>query len=186
MATVLVHDLRLLGDTPTSSADVSIEVDQNSPINGLISNIANSTGTSIERLLIMCHGYESDTAGSGNACTPMTLGFGLQLAMESLTLGNVGVTAPLYNCIADIILYACGPANTAAFNKGTYGDGQQFCKELAAYTNANVYASDVNQSYNNLKYDPSKLVCETIPIDFGQWEGHVYRFSPDGSVTIVQ
>lgn len=186
MATVLVHDLRLAGPTPTSTADASIEVGANSPINGLMSSIVNATGTSIERLLIMCHGYESDTSGAGNSCTPMTLGFGLCLCMEDLTLANVGVTAQLYDCVSDIILYACGPANTAPMNKGTYGDGQQFCKELASYTNANVYASDVSQNYTFIKYDPSKLVCETIPIDFGQWEGHVYKFSPDGSITTVQ
>jgi hypothetical protein len=184
MPTVLVHDLRLAGDTPTSTADASIEVDATTPINGLISAISNVSDSTISRLLILCHGYESTS--TGNACIPMTLGFGLQLAMEDLTLRNVGVTAPLYGSIQDIILYACGPANTTAATKGTYGDGQQFCRELASYTGANVYASDTSQAYHNLNYDPVKLVCETIPIDFGDWEGNVYRFSPDGSVVQVQ
>ncbi len=184
MPSVLVHDTRLSGYTPTSMADYSFDVDSNSPISGLVQQISSSVAQSISRLLIMCHGYE-DTS-TGNASIPMSLGFGLQLCMEDLTLANAGVMSPLYNCVNDIILYACGPANTAPGAAGTVGDGRRFCSELAAYTNARVYASDTSQTYNNLKYDPAKLVCEAIPIDFGQWEGNVYRFTPDGSVVQVQ
>ncbi len=185
MPSVLVHDLRLQGDTPQGMSDVPpIEVDDQYPISALVSEIINRTSSSISRLLIMCHGYESSSTGS--ASIPASEGFGLQLCMEDLTLANTGALAPLYDCVEDIILYACGPANTHPFAKNTEGDGKRFCSELAAYTNANVYASDATQSYHNLKYDPGKLVCETIPIDFGEWEGHVYRFSPDGSVVTVQ
>jgi hypothetical protein len=184
MPTVLVHDTRLLGPTPRSMADSSFEVDATSSITGLIQNISNSSNSTISRLMIMCHGYESTSTGS--ASIPMSLGFGLQLCMESLTLRNVSVLNTLNNAINSIILYACGPANTHPFANGTYGDGRRFCMEMAAYTSADVYASDVTQYYDNSKYDATNLVCESIPIDFGAWEGNVYRFSPDGSVTQVQ
>jgi hypothetical protein len=184
MPTVLVHDSRLQGPTPTSLADYSFDVDAKFPIAGLIQAINGTAASTISRLMIMCHGYESTDTGS--ACIPMSLGFGLQLCMEDLTLANVSVMNSMYDCVEDIILYACGPANTAPFANGTYGDGRRFCSEMAAYTNANVYASDVTQNYDNLRYDPTRMVCEVIPIDFGQWEGNVYRFSPDGKVTRVQ
>jgi len=165
-------------------ADASLEVGKATPVSGIVQDILNAASSSISRLLILCHGYESTS--TGNSSIPMALGFGLQFGMESLTLKNIGVLAPLYGAVQDIILYACGPANTDAAARGTYGDGQQFCREMAACTNANVYASDVSQEYNNLRYDNSQMICETIPIDFGQWEGHVYRFSPDGSMLMVQ
>lgn len=184
MSTVLVHDTRLEGPTPTALADFNFKVNAQYPISGLIQTINASVAASISRLMIMCHGYESTDTGS--ACIPMSLGFGLQLCKEDLTLSNVSVMNGFYDSVEDIILYACGPANTAPFAQGTYGDGRRFCSEMAAYTNANVYASDVTQFYDNLKYDPTRLVCEVIPINFGQWEGNVYRFSPDGSIARVQ
>lgn len=183
MPTMLVHDRRLEGSTPVSMADFSFEVDASCSITGLMQSINTSANATISRLMIMCHGYESTDTGS--ASIPMSLGFGLQLCIEDLTLANVAIISTICNEVENIILYACGPANTQPFAKGTYGDGRQFCMEMAAFTNANVYASDVTQYYNNMNYDATRLVCETIPIDFGQWEGNVYRFSPDGTVTLV-
>ncbi len=184
MATVLVHDTRLLGSTPGSLADFTLRVNARYPISGMVESVKNGVAENVSRLLIMCHGYESTDTGS--ACIPLSLGFGLQLCQEDLTLRNTGIMFGLRDCVQNIILYACGPANTAPFAVGTHGDGRQFCSELAAYTNANVYASDATQYYNNVRYDPKRLVCESIPIDFGRWEGNVYRFSPDGRVTLVE
>jgi len=183
MSTVLVHDTRLAGPTPSSLADLSFEVDGTVPISGMVQQIL-TVGQSISRLLIMCHGYESTSNGS--ASIPMTLGFGLQLCLESLTLANGSVMNGLNGAVESIILYACGPANTTPYTMGTAGDGRRFCSEMAAYTNADVYASDTSQSYHNASYDATKKVCESIPIDFGNWEGNVYLFKSDGTVTVVE
>ena len=181
MPTVLVHDMRLTGPTPASLADYNVEVDGKTSVTGLVQSIISVASSSISRLLIMCHGYESTSFR--NMSIPPTMGFGLQLCMEDVTLANVSVMNGLKDYIRDIILYACGPANTAPFARGTYGDGRRFCSEMAAFTNANVYASDTSQVYNyGTTYDPGKLVCETMPINFGDWEGNVFRFSPDGRV----
>jgi hypothetical protein len=181
MSTILVHDLRLLGGTPYSLADRSLEVGAKTPIVGMIQTIISVASTSISRLLIMCHGYESTS--TGNMSIPMSMGFGLQLCMEDLTFANLGIMNVLKDCVQNIILYACGPANTAPSAAGTFGDGRRFCSEMAAYTNANVYASDTAQVYTiSGKYDPGNLVCETTQLDFGPWEGNIFKFSPDGSV----
>ncbi len=106
--------------------------------------------------------------------------------MEGLTLRNVDVLAQLYGAIENIILYACGPANTGAGAAGTRGDGRRFCQEMAAYTLANVYASDATQKYNP-SYNYAEMTCDpNVPLDFGRWEGDVYLFTPDGGITLVE
>lgn len=64
-------------------------------------------------------------------------------------------------------------------------DGSRFCSELAGYTNATVIAATDTQFYTMA---PAPGVLSRLfgigpqdEIDFGEWEGKVMRFSPDGS-----
>ena len=136
---------------------------------------ADRHGTAIDTLIIMCHGYESGGESQQHQASYYALGFGLELCREGLTLANVNRTYTMSGYINNIVLYACGPANTHPFATGTYGDGRRFCSKMAAFTNANVYASSETQYYRNGNYDNVRRVCEDVPIDFGNWEGKVYR-----------
>lgn len=187
MPTLLVHDTRLAGQTPGHIASFAQRVDGNTLVRSMVNNVvgyADTFGSAIDTLMIMCHGYES--SDTGRASIPQSLGFGLHLCREGVTLANGSVMAGMSGYVNNIVLYACGPANTHPFASNTRGDGRRFCMEMAAYTNANVFASDATQYYHNLNYDDAARVCEEIPIDFGGWEGHVYQFCPDGNIYVVQ
>ena len=189
MSTLLVHDTRLIGSTPRHLADSSLVVGGGTLIGSLINNImsvADRQGTALDTVMIMCHGFQGSGESQQHQASYGALGFGLHLCREGLTLRNVDRTYPLWGYMNNIVLYACGPANTHPFATGTIGDGSRFCSYLAAYTNANVYASSETQYYTNGNYDNIDRVCEDVPIDFGGWEGHVYQFTPDGSVYQVQ
>jgi len=81
--------------------------------------------------------------------------------------------------IRRIVIYACAPADTAPGNEGTRGDGQRLCGELALWSGAEVIAARDTQYYNTVdaSYSGGRRIKDTI--DFGDWEGPVYSFSPD-------
>jgi hypothetical protein len=74
--------------------------------------------------------------------------------------------------------------------RNTLIDGNRFCSELAAYTNATVIAATDTQFYT--MSPPPGLINRLFglgpqdEIDFGQWEGKVMRFPPDGHVDTYQ
>ena len=98
-----------------------------------------------------------------------TCGFGLQVGKDGLRLHNVYLMAELYGLVDYIVIYACGPANTASGNAGTMGDGSRFCTEMASWTGANVIASSSIQYY------------DLGVIHFHTWPPPVYEFKPDCS-----
>ena len=120
----------------------------------------------------MCHGFEDIVAV--NLQSQQRGGFGLDLGREGLDLSNVNVMRWLRDRVQIITIHACATADTAPGNAGTSGDGRQLCREIAAHTNAEVIAGVQTQYYN-----PSGAGGR---IDFGDWEGPVYRFSPDGTM----
>ncbi len=110
----------------------------------------------------------------------MSLGFGLQLCREGLTLYNVSLTTAWSGRINRIVLFACGPANTRAGAEGTTGDGRRFCGELALWSGAEVIAAVQTQYYNTGRsfWEWLRGANREGTIDFGRWEGAVYRFDP--------
>lgn len=169
MSTVLVHDTRLTGITPTALADVSILVDANSPINGLVGDILNASNITISSLLIMCHGSPG----------------GLQLCLEGLRLQGMGVLAPLNGMVENIVLYSCSVAGRG----GMSNVGERFCESMASVTGASVFAADVTQYYRSRHrlsaWDGSHLVSKLAPINFGGWEGNLYEFRPNASPIFI-
>ena len=105
-------------------------------------------------------------------------GFGLQLGKQGLTLSNVGLTRMWREpsvAITKVTIYACAAADTGGGNSGTIGDGRRFLGEMALHSGATIIASSAVQTYNPesvRRFLPS-------PIDFGEWEGQVFAFSPD-------
>jgi len=93
------------------------------------------------------------------------------IGREGLKHKNVASWRSIGDKVEDIVVYSCAAANTLPGREGTTSDGRGLMSKLAFYTNATVFAADKIQYYY-----PNK----SIPLDFGQWEGNLLRFSPNG------
>lgn len=189
MSSMLVHDLRLAGQTPGNLAENNYEVDGSVPIQHMIDWIhsyAQSQG-GLENLYILCHGYEANWNLGDQTCTRFQVGgFGLALCAEGLDLSNASLTAALKGDIKTITIFACATADTGAGNQGTAADGMRFCGEIALWTKAAVIAATQTQFYTLETTFWDWIKGRQGTIDFGDWEGPVYRFSPDdGSATQI-
>ena len=177
MASMVVHDRRLLGGTPAFYNYV-MQVNATTPIGNIINVVARRAREvgKLKRLHILCHGYE----GHFDLSARQTVldgrgGFGLELGQQGLNLGNYGLTSAWKGLVDLIVVFSCSPADTGSGNEGTRADGRRFCGYLALSTGAKVIAARDTQSYNSVNM--------AIPIDFGDWEGTVFEFSsanPDG------
>jgi hypothetical protein len=136
--------------------------------------------------MIMCHGMQGPVEDGIQNVSSYDLGLGLQFCKENLMLTNVSEASVLAGLIEELILFSCGPARTRSGFRNTLIDGSRFCSELAGYTNATVIAATDTQFYTMAP--PPGLINRLFglgpqdEIDFGQWEGKVMRFSPDGNV----
>ena len=170
MHTVLVHDSRLEGDTPTGVDITPIRVNQTTQLSSMVSQVAaasNRHGTDV-RLAIMCHGFERDGE----------LGYGLQLCRETVTLNTVGQLRPLNGLISyGIDIYSCGAAHTASWHAALHGDGWTLCSRIASTTASVVRAAELEQWYN---FYGGIAGLFHQPITFGQWEGRVITFDARG------
>ncbi len=172
MASMVVHDRRLLGGTPAFYNFV-MQVNAGTSINHIISTVTGSARKKgrLRRLHILCHGFEANwDMGAGMSVPEQHGGFGLQVGTQGLNLFNYGLTSAWSRLIDEIVLFSCAPADTGAGNAGTWGDGRRFCGYLALMTNAHIIAARDTQTYNSTNM--------AIPIDFGPWEGPLYDFSP--------
>ncbi len=177
---MVLHDARLKGTLPAIRG-YSLQADKNSSVASCIHRLASwaKLGAGVLKpksghktsLLIVAHGMENHTSNDTRMSTLKgTLGYGLLIGSERLTLNNLSLMKQLYGLLDWIVLYACGPANTAAGNEGTLGDGIRFCTEMACYTGANVIASGSTQYYQH-----------NGPIHFTHWRPPLYEYKPDGS-----
>ena len=105
-------------------------------------------------------------------------GQGLQLGREGITLHNVGITKILQKCASKIIIHACAAADSTWARLDMYSDGQRLMKQIAVNTGAYVTAADKIQWYFTNSDKPNGR------IDFGDWEGQVLMFSPNGGLPI--
>lgn len=174
MQRMILHDKRLLGNPPpivqnTYNVDDKVSIEH---CVGWVAHYARSVG-GLDELLIMCHGFEADWDLAHQMCTGREVGgFGLQLCREGLAWSNVIVTSVWDRLIKRITVHACAAADTGPGNDNTAGDGRRFMGELAGWSGAEVIAARDTQYYT---FDLKK----NIPIDFGAWEGPVYRFDPN-------
>ena len=180
MATMVVHDRRLLGATPLNYNYVK-QVGPETAIASVIGSIAHyGASRPLDTVHILCHGFEAHADLSQQISTPDAVGgFGLQLCMEGLKLFNASLTARWRGRVNRIVVFACAPADTGRGNEGTRGDGRRLCGELALWSGAEVIAARDTQYYNGVvaHYPGGRSVSDTI--DFGAWEGPVYSFTPD-------
>jgi len=180
---MLVHDTRLEGNSPRDLADNTYNVDQTVPIGhavGWIAEYARRSG-GLSDLYVMCHGYEGNFNYEDNSSTNEAHGgFGLQLCKEGLSLYNATLTTSFKDRIRKITIFACATADTASYNVGTGADGMRFCGEIALWSQAEVVAAVQTQYYNKNRtfWDWLTRSNRAGTINFGEWEGPVYSFTP--------
>jgi hypothetical protein len=177
---MLVHDQRLQGSAPfiAQNTYVVTSATTTSHVIDWVGKYAKSQG-GLDELIIMCHGFAllSDPSTQTTYAEPVG-GAGLQLGTPGLVPGNASATAVWKPNIQKIYLYACGVAAASARDDPAW-DGRRFCGELALWSGAWVFAADRLQWY--VRQGPSQT------INFGTWEGHVFRYSPaDGHGTPVK
>jgi len=169
---MIIHDIRLRGKTPTRYNYV-MQVNKNTPVEHIIGSVTHyGRMHKLSCLHIACHGYEANWNLRGSMCTPeMHGGFGLQLGYEGLSLFNATKTSAWKGYVDLIVLFACAPADVGPGNEGTEGDGRRLLGELSLWSGARVVGARDTQFYND--------ASGKTTIDFGDWEGPVYEFSPD-------
>lgn len=178
---MVLHDARLEGYLSPIHG-YSLQTDKHSSVPGSIHRLASwaKLGQGVihpnhnkkTSLIIVAHGYESHSKDNKMSVEEGTCGFGLQIGSSGLTLANLHLMKELFGLVDWIVLYACGPANTASGNAGTLGDGNRFCTEMACNTGANVIASSSVQYYQT-----------NGPIHFTHWRPPLFQFHPDGTRT---
>lgn len=169
---MLLHDRRLRGNPP-SIAQNTYQVDASTNTLGMVrwvGTYAQRQG-GLDELIVMCHGYFDGAAFDG-----------LQLSANDLNIANLPIAALWNPHISKIIVYACGAAAPGKF--GPARSGQTFCRILAAVSGATVFASTAIQLYRR-EWASDFLGWEGT-INFGRWEGQVYRFQPNGTVSRAQ
>jgi len=174
MTKVILHDTRLIGRVPPGIGTI-IEVNGSTPITDAFRRVAAAVNSSPAELVIACHGYMGHEYGQASH-TVAAGGSGLHLCREGLVIGNVSLASSLSGIFQRTWLMACGPAGTAVH------DTRPFCRELAHYLDSTVIASEQSQTYRFGETDRS--VGESrLTLRFGAWEGRVFSFNPDGTVS---
>jgi hypothetical protein len=178
MATyVALHDRRLEGGVPNRPHLGIINTNETTGLHSAFAQInALARWGKINTLFILCHGYAGQN-DKAQVCMDVG-GMGLELGKEDVVHSNVNLWTAIKGKVDNIVVYACGAGDTQPGNEGTEADGKYLMGALAIHTNAAVYAADRIQWYdthNGLKDGR---------FDFGDWEGHLWAFSPNGSGAI--
>ena len=171
MQRIILHGTRLRGLVEAGRGHV-IHVDGSTPLLGAFQSTLRAVRMSPVELVVACHGFM--THYYDDAANPeLRGGIGLQLCQESLMVTNVSSVSVLKNAFSRIWLMACGPAGTHVH------ESRPFCRELAAYADTTVIASDRPQLY----FPGVNEGRQSKPVlRFGAWEGSIYEFAPDGRV----
>ena len=178
MTSVILHDERLSGNTPDWSDTVGFTVDEDDPIDRVLGWVNATHGmlrryddrAIIEDLAIMCHGYVNGKNQKG--------GHGLQLGKDGVYLSNIDKWSAIKSKVKCIIVYACKAAAVDPTVPANQGDGRALCSKMAAVTGASIIACVWRQWY-----DRSIKPWRWREIDFGGFEGPVFVFRPDGTIT---
>jgi hypothetical protein len=176
-----------------------VRVDGSTPLDAFLQTIKSRIDQrKIGVLSILAHGfgeyeYTDATKKKRKAIHP---GFGIQFGSDNILPATVERFKALNGLFAGtgvgIKLMGCGAAAQYRFREapnGSYktGFGKDLCKKLAATIGASVMASEALQEVqideNPRTYRWGNDI-QTIPAcaSFGDWEGQVWIFSPDGGL----
>ncbi len=188
---LVLLDFRLVG---TISSDVGkvIQVSARTPVKEVFEKAAahaRSVG-GVDDLLICCHGFEANGPVAGADVSIQTHGgLGLEIGTENLDFKTVGVTTVLKGpppLAKRIVVFSCGAAQTHPQLKNRHGDGMRLMGEMALNTGARVVASNETQIYTHFEtlkhFFFGAGTANDDRIDFGDWEGDVFEFSPDDGI----
>ena len=171
---VVVRDRRLMGGVPARDYYHIVNVSGSVSNNRVFSAVRNlGRHEALDCVYILCHGFAGSNPSLGVSIDAG--GMGLQLGKELLLHGNVHRWQAIQGCAKNIIVYSCAAANTESGNEGTRADGRYLMGALAIHTGADVYAADRIQWYHTWNG------LSNGRFDFGNWEGRVYCFHPDGT-----
>lgn len=188
---LVLLDFRLTGMVSSDVGEV-MQVGPRTPLKEAFDKVAARARQlgGLDDLLICCHGIHLDGAHEDAAMSLRTEGgLGLELCIEGLNFRTVGMASVLKEAkplAVRIVVFSCGAANTHPELKNRPGDGMRLMGELALTTGARVVASNVTQFFHLI---PS--IVQTLfnagsrndwRIDFGEWEGEVFEFSPDDGI----
>lgn len=177
LVSVIVHDSRLEGAVPRTYGDRVVRIGPGHSIRFVMQSVrgaALAMGTARDpvlrahaRLTIKCHGLSTRDGH-----------FYLQLGDMGLHLGNVATEARIWrDHFHKIKIKACGTNRAAPRD-----EMMQLYAALARETNALVVAADARQEYTSvIRPDWHLEDYVSQPMDFGEWEGTLWEFNPNGS-----
>lgn len=177
MYSVYLHDERLAGNTPDLPQTTAFSVKKTDSIARVLSWIAECYRShgAMEDITIACHGYVSKPIGHGFKFG----GHGLQLSADNVDQSNVQLWGRVKGMAKRIIINACNVAQVDPFAPKEIGDGRELCRQLAIVTGTPVLAPVRAQEYNPYASRVKNMTFRQ-EIDFGNWEGPVFLFTPDG------
>lgn len=161
-----------------------IVVGSTTSLSDIIDKIVSGVGSNqLSKLSICCHGYESGIENEETAMSRPGGGFGLELGADDLTWQTVSAFSALDGTFTSggiLEIYACAAAEDTTDGTGFTGNGRLLMRELAGNANATVRASDAIQNYTAGVTGIGPFTWYS-GVDFGDWEGNVWLFLPDGS-----
>jgi len=171
---VALRDRRLSGGVPSRPRLTIINTDADTSLHSAFAQInAAARSGKINTLFVLCHGFAGENT-RGAVCMDAG-GMGLLLGKENVMHGNVAMWRAIANKADNIVVYACAAGDTQRGNEGTEADGKYLMGALAIHTNASVFAADKIQWYSTFQDSPHGRFV------FGDWEGTVWDFPPNGS-----
>ena len=184
---IVLLDFRLTGMVSKEVGEV-MQVSVRTPIKQAFDKVAARAKQlgGLDDLLICCHGFEAVVEDWDGAVSFMSGGFGLELCDENLTMRNVSVFSVLRGpppLVKRIVIFSCAAADTHKASKAVGGDGMRLMGEIALTSGAKVVAAKESQVFHQIPSLVQSLFDAGSKndwrIDFGEWEGPVYEFSPD-------
>jgi len=172
---VALHDRRLEGGVPDRPNLTIIDTDEHTSIQKAFVQInAVARSGKIHTLFVLCHGYTGVEVDARNLSDDEAGSWGLELGREDVDLSNVSNWKAIADAVENIVVYSCSAADTEPGWEGSEADGRRLMGSLALYTGASVYAADQCQEYDTFR--DLKNGC----FEFGEWEGTLWCFLPDG------
>ena len=186
-STMLIHGTRLAGTAPRIANNTYL-VNASTPVDhalGWMSEYGRASG-GLSRVMIMCHGIASAFTIPRRGFARRTSVSGWHSAGGPDPLENVSKARVLSGRVQQMIVYACGPARTRSGFRSTLADGGSFLQrarwpQRRSRVRRDGHAVLHDEPLSQLLPQP---VWDRTPdyIDFGDWEGRVLRFTPDGHV----
>lgn len=174
MYEVMLHDERINGNTPNWDGMSGFKVSVDDPIERILSWVLACYGSHgvMEELGITAHGYAQEYAPGIHFG-----GYGVQFGKDGIYLSNVHKWQAIRGMAKRIIVYSCNVAQVDPFSSGK-ADGRQLCRQLAIESATSVMAG-IRTQY----YDRSRNPFHWNEVKQGNWDGPVYLFLPNGTVT---